>query len=716
MRSFLGCFTNLVKGFFNWDIDEYMVLINNFFKTKHINNKRDANLFCGLYFCIDFSFTPKFILYNASENSFEIKDKQPGKEVRYLSMDPLKGSNKVDGITKTIEDAKGHFNITNSPESEIDEKEIITILKDNWKKEDSPTSTLVQQIWDYVGEEDQSQISSFYMKKLKEAFYYLMKSLLVGEYLILNDFIEQLKSCCQAVISLGDDDEIKYLKDYIPRFKALIENSYHVIKTAHSTIMGSLLEPAKVTKYTFYIGGVGDHSNYSDYNLSAEEKYQSAIEALVHVILIDHIFITTPHNIETLHWAARIIEGTPGLKSDHLIQEICNPLLDKIYMLMRLMIKDKSDAPHLQTEFHFGEESLKKAIESRCFERDEASPFAFNTDGVFRSFNNFEIDAQKVVFDKNTGYQGVNAHNQFAYDNLTLRQERHQRIRGGIKNKNKSHFRELERISENPEEHRYLTTSFLYHVICYVGKDIDINEVITVERKHKLMSFLLNRLDQLVKSYSSCGIIPNKLLLPFNACFYSVGIDDSNVADTAHVLKSFSIQKYDVFQDTFSSFKGKPVLLFLSAGLKPTNINFLSRFVEEQKKINDQEYFEDIRMQETRIIEKTEDQWNARMIEIQQDLEHQKNSNLQLVGYLGTFIAFVAAATSAFRMDNLKPNEVGKLLLIIASCILCFAVMIRLITIPSDDVIQKGRNYAIGISFAFGLVLVIAILQLLFAW
>lgn len=716
MSSFLGSFTNLVKGFFNWDIDEYKVLINNFFKTQHFNNKRDVVMFCDLYFGISFDFAPKYILYNASENSFEIKEEQP-KDVPFLTIEEsLEGKNKVDGIKKTIVDSKKFFGLMKAPVSEIDENEIITFLKDYWERKKSPSSTLVQQIWDFVGGSDESEITRFYRNKLKEAFYYLMKSLLIGEYLIIDDYVEQLESCNQVVSSLGDDNEIKFLGDSIPRFKALIMNSYHAINKAHSTIMGSLKEPAKVTKYTFYIGGVGDHSDYSDYNLSAEEKYQSAIEALVHVILIDHIFITTPHNIETLHWAARILESTPGRESDALIKEICDPLLDKTYMLMRQMLEDKSDEQHLQTEFHFGEDSLEKTIKSRTFVREETSPFAFRPDGVFRSFDNFEEDAPKMVFDKNTSYKGVDAYNRFADDNMSLRKDRHQRIRVGINNKSKTLFRELERIAETPDGHKYLTTSILYHIISYV-KDVDITEVVTVEKKYKLMSFLLNRLDQLVKSYSSCGIIPNKLQLPFNTCFYSVSIDDSgSTTEPMHLLKPFPVQKYDVFQDTVSSFKDRPVLLFLSAGLKPTNINFLSRFVEEQKKINEQMYFEDIRMQETRIAEKTEEQWRLRMSEIQQDLENQKNSNLQLVGYLGTFIAFVAAATSAFRMENLKPDEVGRLILIIASCILGFAVMIRLITIPNDDVIQKGRVFAIGISFAFGLALVITIVRLLLAW
>ena len=712
MNSFLGLFTGLVTRFFNWDIDEYKTLINNFFIKLGIDNVRDITFFCDQYLNSPLSGSTFFVVYDASKDLFVIETKKP-KKGDYIQS--IEGNSKIDSIVRTIKEAKNVFSKSCLPPKAFSGEEgLVVFLKNRFDETMRPI--LVQQIWDYVGKDnDNSALWSFYWEKLNEAFYRLMKSLLIGEYLILDDFIEQLESCSQMIGDLKDDAEIKYLDDSIPRFKALIKNSYHAIKSAHSTIMGSLSQPGKQSKYTFYIGGVGHHKCYSEYNQSEEEKFQFAIEALVHVILIDHIFITTPQNIETLHWAAHIIEETPGMKTNPRLQEVCEPLLDKIYMMLRQMLEDKSEEPQLQTEFRFGEDGIKKSISLRHIEGDESSPFSFKKDGVFRDFSNFDEDVVQIEWDQKSGFRGIDTHNDFASYNCSIRREIHQKIRKGIKEKDESVFEELERITEGSYEDKALTTSLLYHALKFIDNDIVIKEESMITRKHRLVSFLLNRLEEMVRSYSSCEIIPQKFSLPFILNYYSIESNDTS----SNVLKPFPVpeQKYESLKDTVSLFGGKRVALFLSAGLKPTNINFLSRFVDRQKNKAENQYFEFLRGQEERVSQRMQDRWDKTMDSIHKDLEQQKNTNLQLVGYLGSFIAFVAVAVNAFK-EGSKSSDVEamqRMLVIITSCILSFAVMIRIITLPRDKELGE-RITSIVLSVLLSIALIAVIVNCLMWW
>lgn len=723
MSSFLDHFTNLVTGFFSWNIDEHKELINYFFITKkHINHKRDVQLFCRLFF--DYGISQKFILYDVSKNTFDVLDKKPSKKKCFSSLD---GNDKIAGITQTIEGAKKHFSITGEAENtiDVDENHLIDYIKNSCLGDGNDSSNLVQQIWGCVGVDDKSEILRFYRNKLKEAFYYLMKSLLIGEYLILDDFINKLEDCLEKVPNSPADSEMKYLNESLPRFKALIDGSYHVIKSAYSTITDSLSNSKRTTKYAYYVGGVGNHFFY-DNNQSTEERFQLAVEALVHVILIDHIFISTPQNIETLYRAAQVIDGIRSFETDDRFLEITTPILDKIYLMLRQMTEDLSeeDDAELRTELRFGDNSIESMLRTRCFQGNSDDVFRLEQTSVFRNFANYDEDADKLKWDYQTQFKTINNLNEFGRNNFLIRRDRHRQIRKGIKSNDPTVFREMEKIVENPNDHKILTTSLLYHAIRYIDNDIDIDGNITFVRKYELMTFLLERLDQLVKSYSSCEIVPNKFGLPFNLNYYMVDDGGVNEPTANHVLKPWSDLKYEQLEDTFSLFREQRVLYFHSAGLKPTNINFLSRFLERQKAKANKQYLEFLRRQEGRISDDVKRQMEIQRTGVQNDLnqfrenaqeelEHQKNSSLQLVGYLGSFIAFVAVATNAFKLPDLSTDDIRCILIVTASCILSFAIMIRAITLPNDKVI-KERVLSVLISLLIVIVLAIIMIKALF--
>jgi hypothetical protein len=171
-------------------------------------------------------------------------------------------------------------------------------------------------------------------------------------------------------------------------------------------------------------------------------------------------------------------------------------------------------------------------------------------------------------------------------------------------------------------------------------------------------------------------------------------------------LKPFEIDK-NAFCDTVSLFAGKPVVFFYSAGLKPINISFLNRIIGFYRIENELL----LERAHVALVADVKDSIEDKTIEYCDDkFKEQSTSNIKLLGFLGSFIAFVSAGVHSLNSE-LGADNFGRMLKTVVACILSFVVMINFLTLPNDKEINK-RFISFIVSLAFAVFLIYVLLCL----
>ena len=503
-------------------------------------------------------------------------------------------------------------------------------------------------------------------------------------------------------------------------FLLSLQNSCLFVESACSTLRSSFDD--KQIQYTTIVGGVWGHHKHSEYDKNVDffDAWRDAVEALVNVILIDFIFVSTPGNIDTLHWALRVLErfGVKEMKpelADQVNDEIRVPLLDKIYMMLKQMIMNKTSDSNelpLQSSIIYGETGIKEEINQRRIGNTEDYCCDIDENGCYRT--GYQFEQMGACWDAlNTPYPDVNKMNRFLKKNYEIRKG-FQPILDEMAANEPSAFAKIEKYIKDGLSQ--LTVSFLYHAIRYVSTyKVEENDLQMMRKKNNVLSTLLDRLEMLVESYSSCRIVPRKFGYPFTMDYY----ESDN-----YVLTPFDVDR-NALSDTVTLFSEKPVFFFYSAGLKPVHISFLRRFISSQRsnfsvllekyhsalldsKIVEMTKVAEIKTKTMRdeIEENTDNMWDA----IEEQFREQSSSNIKLLGFLGSFIAFVSAGVHSLNTD-LGVENFTTLLKAVVSCILAFVVMLNFITLPKDEEIAKySKSYTASLFFAMIIVIVLVFL------
>ena len=680
-KYFIDKVVSTAERFCKNDIDEYEQLINVFFTNRKIQTERDLKLFSEVF---SNSSLPGHlsVKYDKASDSFSVKMILDDNDQESDIYPVIRGGSRVSIAVSIVQ----------------------AVLKNNQGlKAGKPVQSFVEPLKSYLDNDDifsalfmcineltEEEIEEGYKDKVNQTYYFLLKSLMVGEYVILSDYSQKLDKIKKL--------HIETTSSFLNSFLLSLQNSCLFVESACSTLRSSFED--KQIQYTTIVGGVWGHHKHSEYdkNVDFYVAWRDVVEALVNVILIDFIFVSTPGNIDTLHWALRVLErfSVKEMKpvlADQVNDEIRVPLLDKIYVMLRQMImnktSDSSELP-LQSSIIFGETGIEEEINQRRIGNSEAYCCDFDEIGCFRT--DYQFEKMGDFWDYlNTPYTDVNKMNRFLKKNYEIRKGFHPVLDEMAADK-PSAFDKLENYSE--EKLSQLTVSFLYDAIHYVSRfSVNEDDAQKLRRKGELMSTLLNRLDTLVDSYSSCRIVPRKFGYPFTMDYYK---SDNNV------LTPLAIDRNEL-SDTVTSFSGTPIIFFYSAGLKPVHISFLRRFISSKRR-------ENIPLLEKALLDSN----RVEMKKIKEDFEErfrdQSSSNIKLLGFLGSFIAFVSAGVHSLNTDFGVENFTT-LLKAVVSCILAFVVMLNFITLPKDEEIEKySKSYTASLFFAMIIVIVLVFL------
>ncbi len=505
-------------------------------------------------------------------------------------------------------------------------------------------------------------------------FFNLVKSILIGEYIICDRYLELIH---KEVFDIQfHPDEIEYRNAISQKLETEFSDIFTNVQSFCSTLKKSIEASISGKNIeTIVIDGFFNkrNTNFSHRDIYIPKDWLNIFTAVLNITYIDYIFVTTDDTLRILSQSIQSLQLFESEKIspraqqnsiNRLNAEIIIPLCAKAYVLLKQMICHKPNDDSLGcVDYYFVDDTLDERFNQDYNVKESDNEYIIDLDT--KCHHPYTILDKHFKSNKLQQYIYLHQYNSHQYRILKKHQQ-HKKILDAICNKNKNVIKLVEKYLKSSPAEKLLTASFLYKTIDYLYSQLQeslasdvIKDAVSLhklQKQYDVVIQLCDELDRCINRNKNCNV------------------DTYQVRDLFHLscyfIQSNTFTQANIFRDSTyltSWANEKSAISFLSLGYKPINVLFLSNFLKQskrgldelQRKINEREH--EITLQK-----------------LDETLHHERSHTMQTVGILGAFIAFVSVtATGIHGMTN--PNIFTIYLSVITMAVLIFAGILRLL-------------------------------------
>lgn len=678
------------KNLISYDFDTYELLIRQFLEDTKLTNERDILLFTGL---LDNGIKglKRFVEYDSTTNRYTLFDKNPRKKagrnrIWELKFTPEEASqNPVVYGLAGIREANEHYG-KQLKKAETETNESLHLLKSKLTK--NSKVNLVEYVIDHT---EDVIFDQWLNESCCNIFFNLYKSILVGEYLMLDDYSLTLSD---TIAYENNDIEPRSRKISIESLKKSYQTNLSKIQLFCKTLT-QILQDNTHDQQTISIDGYFNaFMSQCCVRQQSAEIWVNVLDNLLDVTYIDHVFVTIPENIKKLNLAFESLETLLKVKLDaaskeKLRNELYEPLKTKILVMLNQMINQSgSKDEELEVHYNFADNRIAKELKEIYRFSGELACSRWDEQFIYRNFRYDELAVQTERTYIDPGNRDISLFNQKTRDEF----KQHRDLAAIQKAIGENGNRAFALIRERIKNNKFWTPPFLYKTIHYVyelhkrGKD---DNTPTQREIYDLLIQLLNKLAIYITAHKNCMIAPQQVRCPFHMNFYQI---------TNQTIGPMTVDPNKMVRNTVEVFDKRQAFMFLSLGIKPVNIPFLSAFLDKYK-LKTEEILHDIlkreldrvtfnlkrsqdkQREQDKILKKHRTDWKEHTRSIRKELHNERTHTLQMLGLLGAFIAFVSIIATGIKGD-IDPRIFQIYLATATICILIFILLFRIITAP----------------------------------
>lgn len=526
---------------------------------------------------------------------------------------------------------------------------------------------------------DPSLLNRIVLKKSITFFYHLAKSILNGEYLILQNYSSLITASIKS-IDLGDENVLPIVhfhleKSYIYFANSANEMCYRIER---------ILENKPSNHINLEINNNNPESSMANswgwvyIGKEVTRPFEQIIKSIINMTIIDHAYKTKDRNILDLLTLREQIKSlklhlsvNKGYIEDNdfcNFQTILSMVQIKMSNILFRMLNQKQNDEDLELDYYFtfgGEtqQEINTSLVQYIISDNivDSNPFIKTRKDHF----NREITSseEKELINLFTSYckmKDVNTYNKY--------------VREGIKSYCKISA-VMEKISNDEDEiameHiieisdreiRALTPSLFVKAIKYVTRHIPYLKTRYSDKDQYLiklnlylqtLSKLLDKLELYISQFSKS--VPYRYLPPFEYSFYEIDTD-LNIKFSKGVFEKRNGEEGRVQIITYNKEDFKNKFFFASVGCTSMNFEYLRRFsgkynAERRKYSRDYYKLVDDRIKTS--IEESKAQ-TAKMMSLEtkymEDATEQRHQTMQILGIFAAFLAFVTITVGLIKV------------------------------------------------------------------
>ena len=488
-------------------------------------------------------------------------------------------------------------------------------------------------------------------------FFNLFKSLVVGEYIYLDDYSQILGNAINAIDEYSDDIKstarnTDIWREFVRVFRKIQRFCYTLKKVIYPDNHNIDIESV----------GIDGYVNRRDVEIDCQnisKVWTKLLGIILNITFIDFVYVTNRTNIEVLYSAFEYIKLLPKeypyIITTEVRNEIITPVSAKLKFLMLQMLNQG-----------VADNKYRDLLPQYYFVDNDSNILFKENKAIYEpiDYNYFK----KVKHRDLRNHSDLNKYNTLCKEIFQIHKTQSKILEEIIKDDTYSSQRVIELIDQylNNDANTY-TAPFLYYTISYSYQQainaISNNENEKIDKTCKVLNTLLNKLSQYIEKYKNGMTGINQVRRYFQDSIYEWKdgefkpvkiIEDGSINHT--ILKNSIV--------SFVSYQAKPINI-------PFLINFLNFHKLETGKI------------EIKILSK---RTNEEVNNVHETLKHERNYTIQILGLLGSFIAFVSiistGAANVVNSQTLFVYLVGGALLISL-----FVALLKFVT-PSS---QKCR-------------------------